>query len=366
MCIPGMSASHSSSQGSEDKNTYGSHTAILSDQWKDAFGQLSGSVNADGANANQQTAIDWYKNNMTNNPVWNATNSANNFYNNINAGLQSVADNQQALSNQNAPQAMAYQGAAYNAATAAADGAPDVSAQSGADFIDRYMNPYDTAVIRSSVDDYNANADRALNQMRVGRDSAGAFGDRAAIADAVYQADATRGLGSLVSGLRQQGFNNAANFGQQDAARSLQAAQANQATAQQRNIFNAGQQQQNNQYNAGQQQQNSQFNAGQQQQNSQFNAGAEAQNRTQQLAALRDIQGTAAQMANVSQSVVNNIVTANGIDAANAKALLDSGVITSGQLAAIVSAAQAANGYDYSENSSSRSRNSNTSVTASL
>jgi len=118
----------------------------------------------------------------------------------------------------------------------------DVAAQQGAANMAAYANPFERDVVNASIADYNVNTDRTLNAMRAGRDAAGAFGDRAAIADAVYQADAARGLGSVISNLRAQGFNTAADLGQQDANRFLAADTANaanQLTAASTNAANA-------------------------------------------------------------------------------------------------------------------------------
>jgi hypothetical protein len=125
----------------------------------------------------------------------------------------------------------------FNAATVGDVAA--ISARQGADFLRSYMDPYLKDVVETSLADYDVGIDRQVNVNRARRDAGAAFGDRAALADAVFSADSSRGRGSLAANLRSQGFNAAAGFGMQDANRFLQADQTNQSVALQRALENA-------------------------------------------------------------------------------------------------------------------------------
>jgi hypothetical protein len=115
----------------------------------------------------------------------------------------------------------------------------DVSARQGAEYMNAYLNPYLRDVVDTSLADYDVGVDRQAAQNRARRDAASAFGDRAALADAVFSADSSRGRGSLASGLRSQAFNTAASFGMQDSDRILEAERVNQQVALQRALENA-------------------------------------------------------------------------------------------------------------------------------
>lgn len=145
----------------------------------------------------------------------------------------------------------------YSAQSASAPGS--VGAQSGAANMSSYQNPYTNDVVRSSLAGYDNNTAMNQNAMRASRGANSAFGDRSAVADAVYQGQSDLGRGQLESGLRNQGFNTAAGYGQQDASRNLQADQGNQSTQAGINMFNTGQANQVSQANAANQMASNQF-----------------------------------------------------------------------------------------------------------
>lgn len=301
--------------GSKKTTTNSSSTGIqkpiLSDDWLSAFKNSAGALNANGANPWQQQGADYLSGSMgQNSPVNSYTDLTNNTLGNFNRMNLQARDQFAPFTTQQAPQS-AYAG--------------DVNAMSGADFMDKYSNKYDQSVIDSTVNDYNTNTDRTLNAIRQGRNSSGAFGDRSAIADAAYQGDATRGLGSLVSNLRQANFNTAAGYGQQDASRALTAATSNQSARAA---------------------------------NNDFNANAIYKNRDQQMAAINDQVSAISNAVGVSQDALKNVVTADGIDTDKARALFDSGTITQSQLDQIVNLASAGNGQQVDENGNSTSKSS--------
>ena len=73
------------------------------------------------------------------------------------------------------------------------------------------------------------------------------------------------------------------------------------------------------------------------------------------LAALGQVAGTLQSQAGLSNQMVSNIVTANGINTQAAQNLFAAGSITQAQLSAILQAASAYNGYSYTQDSTSRS-----------
>gem|GEM_PF-4652096 len=140
----------------------------------------------------------------------------------------------QGLSNRAAPQ---FGAQSFDATQVGAVG--DVTARQGVGLMNDYLNPYMRDVVDTSLGDYDVGVDRQANQSRARRDAASAFGDRAALADAVFAADSSRGRGSLAAGLRSDAFNTAAGFGMQDANRFLEAERTNQQVALQRAMENA-------------------------------------------------------------------------------------------------------------------------------
>ena len=101
-------------------------------------------------------------------------------------------------------------GTAADAATALTG--PMTTAQTTA-----YMSPYQQQVIDASLADYDAQAAKSRLGLGAQAVSGGAFGSgRHGIAEAEYDALSNRGRGTLQSGLRQSGFENAVNRRQQD------------------------------------------------------------------------------------------------------------------------------------------------------
>jgi hypothetical protein len=330
---------------------------ILSEEWKKTFGNAVSNLNSNGATAQQQPALDYFANNMGHSaasllqgpagaPNIDSNNAAiqwtNHFVNaNVNPAIQSIANN---AYKPFVHQAVRQQDPAAQANAALSANAPSINSQTGASFMNAYKNPWDQEVINASAADYNVNADRSLNSMRAGRDASGAFGDRAAIADAVFQADAARGLGSMVSGLRQQGFNTAVGFGQQDANRFLSADQSNAS-----NVLA------NNQFNASAQNAANQFNANALNDRNQFNVNAGYQGDQQRMQAGGNLINAVGQMAANAQQALNNTMAGNeanmqanlaaqGLNMDAANALMMGGGMTQDQLVQLANLAQAANG----------------------
>lgn len=106
----------------------------------------------------------------------------------------------------------------------------EVAAQSAVGGIDQYMNPYTQGVIDTSLADMERQ--RLMQQQQIGAQAAaaGAFGGSR---QGLVEAETNRGFaeqgGMLAAQLRNQGFQTALGASQQDVARQLQAALANQA-----------------------------------------------------------------------------------------------------------------------------------------
>jgi len=118
----------------------------------------------------------------------------------------------------------AYQPYLQNAGTAAtaAGALTGTGAGTGAGSIQSYMSPYQQQVIDASLADYDAQAAKSRLNLGANAVGAGAFGSgRQGIAEAEFDALSNRGRGTLQSGLRQSGFNQAQQFRQQDLANQM-------------------------------------------------------------------------------------------------------------------------------------------------
>ena len=105
----------------------------------------------------------------------------------------------------------------------------NLSAQSGAQNMSQYMNPYQQDVIDASLMDIERSRQMQQMQGSAQAQRAGAFGgSRQGVAQALTNEAALREAGRTAAGLRAQGFETAAGLGMQDAARQLQAQSANQ------------------------------------------------------------------------------------------------------------------------------------------
>jgi hypothetical protein len=105
----------------------------------------------------------------------------------------------------------------------------NVSGGTGAQFMSQYMNPYENQVVQSALSDVELARQRAGLSDRAAATAAKAFGgSRQGVAEALTNEAALRNASSTAANLRSAGFNTAAQLGQTDAARMLQAQMANQ------------------------------------------------------------------------------------------------------------------------------------------
>jgi hypothetical protein len=107
--------------------------------------------------------------------------------------------------------------------------AQQIAARRGSEFMSDYINPYMRDVVDTTLADYDVGTDRTMAGRSAARDASGAFGNRSAIADAIFQADSNRGRAGTAANLRAAGFNTALGAGQADAGRFLSADTTNAA-----------------------------------------------------------------------------------------------------------------------------------------
>jgi hypothetical protein len=105
----------------------------------------------------------------------------------------------------------------------------NLAAQSGAQNMQQYMNPFQQDVVDVALGDIERSRQMQQMQGSAQAQRAGAFGgSRQGVAQALTNEAALREAGRTAAGLRAQGFETAAGLGMQDAARQLQAQSANQ------------------------------------------------------------------------------------------------------------------------------------------
>ena len=107
-------------------------------------------------------------------------------------------------------------------ATTAADAAGGLTGPMTSAQTQSYMSPYQQQVIDASLADYDAQAAKSRLNLGANAVGAGAFGSgRQGIAEAEFDALSNRGRGTLQSGLRQTGFENAQRARQQDLSNQM-------------------------------------------------------------------------------------------------------------------------------------------------
>ena len=96
----------------------------------------------------------------------------------------------------------------------------------GPDVYKDYMSPYQQDVIKTTLDEFDIQAQKGLPALSAQAIQAGAFGGgREGVQRAEYQAASDRNRAALQAQLLAQGFGQAQNLAQQDFARNIQLAQ---------------------------------------------------------------------------------------------------------------------------------------------
>jgi hypothetical protein len=108
-------------------------------------------------------------------------------------------------------------------------GVRDVSSATGAAGMQAYFNPFEDQVVQGALGDIERSRQMQQMQGAAAAQQARAFGgSRQGVAQALTNEAALRQSANTAAQLRSQGFETAAGLGQQDAARALDAALANQ------------------------------------------------------------------------------------------------------------------------------------------
>ena len=106
------------------------------------------------------------------------------------------------------------------------------AARTGPSAYQEFMSPYQRDVIRTTLQDFDIQAQKGLGQIGQAAVQAGAFGGgRQGVAEAEYQAASDRNRAALQAQLLQQGFGQAQQAAGADFARQMQLAQASPALA---------------------------------------------------------------------------------------------------------------------------------------
>jgi hypothetical protein len=105
----------------------------------------------------------------------------------------------------------------------------NVGGGTGAQYMGAYQNPFENQVVQGALGDIEMARQRQGLTDRAAATAARAFGgSRQGVAEALTNEAALRNASSTAANLRSQGFTTAAQLGQSDAARMLQAQMANQ------------------------------------------------------------------------------------------------------------------------------------------
>lgn len=329
---------------SKNESQYGTRTPIMSPEYTAAFNAYKGSLNPSGANANQQTAIDWTRQNLAGGPVRGATSQANadittsrNQYGDLNTNVYGPMSTA-------APRQL---GAAPQATAAMSAGTSTIDPRTAGAMAGQYKELYGKELIDPALAAYDYGTDRAFSALDARTAGAGAFGNsRSGLGYSDLGTQSALGRGTLKAGLLSEGLNSAFGLGAGDANRFLSADTTNAA-----NLLG------NNQFNAAAQTQNSQFNTGLLDSRDKFNVNAGYQGDQQKLQAADGIARNIAAATGISQQILDNIVTANGIDIQAAQDLFTAGTITQSQLESILEAAQAGNGFQFTQNTDTTGKN---------
>lgn len=367
------SVSYEGTDQKTEESGYGTRTPNVSGEYTDAFNNFRGAMSPSGFNMPQQEAFNFNQNYLNTGGATGRTAPSNAILSDIRGNLTRFTSGPPnllgAAPTSTAAQAQAAQGMAYDAANVDPITAQMIAARQGSEFMNAYKDPYLQDVVDASLQDYDLGAAEGRNALRAS--NAGAFGNkRTGVAEGQFASDAAIGRGQLSANLRSNAFNTAAGFGMQDANRFLTADQSNQSARLAADSANADNMLRNNQFNAGNRTNVSltnaglttgvnQTNAGLTTQNNQFNAGIQ---NTRDLADLSSRNqaddravGALAEQAGITDTIANNIMTADGIDIAAAENMFTAGTISQAQLETILDAAAAYNGSSYTDNRSGRS-----------
>jgi hypothetical protein len=331
-----MSKGGSESSSSQHSSFAGNSTTtpVIPEDWLDLNTRIRALLGDTGATPAQQSAMSFTAGQLGgNSPVNAALPGINSLLWGIDQQYGGINKNLYDLAMNGPRQAGAALSGGSTAHAALAGPVANAAAGTGAAASSPYAQLYGSAVTDPALAAYDYGTARGLSALDARTAAGGAFANsRSEIPYDDLISQAALGRGQLSASLNQQGLNQAFGFGQQDANRSADLAKFNSDLAFRRDMFNTGNQQAANIFNAQQQQQNDQFNAGALNQNSQFNVDAANQADRMKASFLAQAAQNLGARVGLSQAVMNNIVTANGLDLGAAKTLFDQGAITANQL----------------------------------
>ena len=207
----------------------------------------------------------------------------------------------------------------------------------------QYSQFYNDNLIDPSLKAYDYGTDRAYSALDARTAGGGGFAnERSGLAYSDLGAQSALGRGQLYASAKNLGLTNAAGLATGDVNRNLTADTTNAA-----NGINA-----------------SEFNANLQNNRQQFDVGAAYQGDQMRQSSALAAASTALQQAGISQQILSNVITANGVDLNAAAQLFQSGSLTYSQLQALISAAQASNGSTTNSSGTSQQNSTGTSNTS--
>lgn len=313
----GTSASvdNTSKSMNQDTNYTGQQTPIISPTWQTAFNNASANVGASGLTPEQLQAIAVANGVLSpTSSVANATAAQNTNLGFVQGGLNYLGANTYMPATTAAPR---------QAAGTTASNAPLVTAQTAASAMAPYSELYSQELIDPSLNAYDYGTDKAFSALDARTAGAGGFANsRSGLGYSDLGAQSALGRGTLEATAKNLGLTGAINAATGDVNRNLTADQFNSS-----NILG-----------------NNQFNAGQEQANNQFNVNAGYQGDQQKIQAADKLRDTLTQITGVSQQVLQNVITAQGINTDAANALFQAGTISQSQLAQLLQAAATTNG----------------------
>ena len=332
------------------QNNTGTYTPNLSDFWTNAYKQAQADVGPNGATPEQQTALDFINKQIKSGSVDAATATGNAGLTaaNTNLGLTNNFLQQQIGNSSYTLGSLADKAAAgtpgyssYAAPTPVS--ATGVTAQSTASQMPQYSQFYNDNLIDPSLKAYDYGTDRAYSALDARTAGGGGFAnERSGLAYSDLGAQSALGRGQLYASAKNLGLTNAAGLATGDVNRNLTADTTNAA-----NGINA-----------------SEFNANLQNNRQQFDVGAAYQGDQMRQSSALAAASTALQQAGISQQILSNVITANGVDLNAAAQLFQSGSLTYSQLQALISAAQASNGSTTNSSGTSQQNSTGTSNTS--
>lgn len=357
-------------------NQSGTQSPVLSDYWKNAFGNASNNIGTYGYNPAQQSAMDFAKNQMSVdgyahnpdgsikkdatgkpivvNPAIAGLNKANTDLGGLNSQL--VTNNDYWKSRSLMPNATSAgttaQGVNATTSTAAAPGT--ITARTAASAVEPYSALYGKELIDPSLAAMDYGTNRAFSALDARTAGAGGFANsRSGLGYSDLGTQTALQRGQFAAQLKNLGLTNALGFATGDVERAQGADTQNVDNVMGIGKFNAGQTQDVSKFNAGQGQTNNQFNATQGQQNNQFNVNTGITQQAGRDAAITAAQANIAQQAGLTQQQAANLVTANGINVEAANAMFGAGQISQQQLTQLLQLAQTANGQNFEGNTGS-------------